>query len=94
MNWLRNAIRRWLNNERNYYEKPSLVASQPVEESPEQVVSRFTVLRAINGYVIQIGKHKHNPHGPDWTFSNYVVAEGEDLIDAVKTCITLGALSK
>lgn len=90
MNWLRKTIRNWLS-----YSAPDPIKGAPaLEETPENVLSRLVIVRAVNGYVLQIGKYKPNPHGPDWTFASYVVPEGEDITDAIKACITIGALSK
>lgn len=90
MNWLRKTIRNWLSQ--SVSDAPQ--GAPALEEDPENVLSRLVISRAVNGYVIQIGKYKPNPHGPDWTFTSYVVPEGEDMTDAIKACITIGTLSK
>ena len=90
MNWLRKTIRNWLSQSNS----DPLQRVHVPEEGPENVLSRLVIARAVNGYVLQIGKYKPNPHGPDWTYTNYVVPEGEDITDAIKACITIGTLSK
>lgn len=70
-----------------------LESAQPIEFD-ELKAMRFTIVKAINGHMIQIGRYKPNPHGPDWKFDTYLVPEGTDMVDAIKTCITLGALTK
>lgn len=50
---------------------------------------RVELIEAVNGRVLQIGKYKPNPHGPDWTFTLYVVGDNETLPDAIATCLVL-----
>lgn len=50
---------------------------------------RVELLEAVNGRVLQIGKYKPNPHGPDWTFTLYVVPNDQTLAEAIATCLVL-----
>ena len=75
-------------------EPAALASSHHVETDDPSTDMRFTISSAINGKVITISRYKRNPHGPDWTSQLYVVPEGADLMESVKTCITLGVLNK
>ncbi len=91
---LRTRFLRWLQSDN----KPVLVGRSDVaitaEAADENAELRFSIGKAINGRVITISKFKRNPHGPDWTHQLYVVPEGTDLMDSIKTCIIINALSK
>ena len=67
--------------------------TSPIDEDGRDA-TRITINKAVNGHVIQIGKFRPNPHGPDWTYELYLVPDGTDMVDSIRTCITLGALNK
>jgi hypothetical protein len=91
------GIRNWLRELILGVDKPARPIAvgheQPVELDAK-AATRFTIARAINGHVIQIGRFKPNPHGPDWTHDMYLVPDGADMMEAIKTSIALGALNK
>ena len=95
---LRQLVYNWLTKPtRKHYGEAIQAAVQPpltVDTTDENAEYRFTIGKAINGNVITISRFKRNPHGPDWTHQLYVVPADTDLMEAVKTCITLQALSK
>ena len=89
---MKRLIQRWLGLP--VQETAKLVAANPISSpSGPRVESeaklRVELIEAVNGRVLQIGKYKPNPHGPDWTFTLYVVGEGEPLPDAIATCLVL-----
>ena len=92
--WLRNWLRNWLSVGPTQGLLPRAVLDSPPSEIDESKATRFTIVKAINGHMIQIARYKPNPHGPDWTYDTYLVPEGTDMMDAIRTCITLGALTK
>lgn len=92
--WLRNWLTREPQKQTSLLAKAIAADSQGVEGADEAAEFRFSIGRAINGKIVTISKFKRNPHGPDWTHQLYLVPEGEDLMDAVKTCMTITALTK
>lgn len=52
---------------------------------------QVTVMAAANGHVLQVGVHKLNPHGLDWTYHLYTVRPDESIVDAISTCVVLYA---
>lgn len=87
---MKRLIQRWLGVPQD---KPSgsllTISSNSGPRLDQDVKLRVELLEAVNGRVLQIGKYKPNPHGPDWTFTLYVVGEGETLPDAIATCLVL-----
>ena len=88
---MKRLIQRWLGL--TGQETPTLVAANQISNSAFRMEAepklRVELVEAVNGRVLQIGKYKPNPHGPDWTFTLYVVGEGETLPDAIATCLVL-----
>ena len=91
---LRTWLVNWLVKGQTPNIKMGALASAPPGEFDETKATRLTIVKAINGHMIQIGRYKPSPHGPDWTYDTYLVPEGTDMMDAIRTCITLGALTK
>ena len=91
---LRTWLVNWLVKGQAPINKLRDLAPAPLGEIDESKAMRFTIVKSINGHMIQIGRYKPNPHGPDWTYDTYLVPEGTDMVDAIRTCITLGALTK
>lgn len=87
MNWLRRAIRSWL-----MYDKVPPPIMAEAHERTSQPSMRFSVIKAVNGRVIEVGKFKHNPHGPDWTFDLYIVGENERLSAAIERIMVIKQL--
>ena len=56
--------------------------------------TRLTILKAVNGHLIQFSRYAPNPHGPDWKHAVYLVPEGQSLTEAVTVCMTLAELNK
>jgi hypothetical protein len=52
-------------------------------------VHTLSIVNAINGRIIEIGSHRPNPHGPDWTFEHFIVPDGEPLEPAITTILLM-----
>ena len=59
-----------------------------------QAKIRFGIIKAMNGNLIEVATHKHNPHGPDWKHEVYIVRENESLGDAIKVILATKALEQ
>lgn len=88
---MKRLIQRWLGLP--VQETSKLVTANLISNSGPRVDQdaklRVELIEAVNGRVLQIGKYKPNPRGPDWTFTLYLVGEGETLPDAIATCLVL-----
>jgi hypothetical protein len=51
--------------------------------------THLSVINAINGRVIEIGNYAPNPHGPDWNYEHYIIADGEPLEPAMATILLM-----
>ena len=88
---MKNLIRKWLGLPVPISAVSSLLSCspQPVLE-PHEAKTRIEVFDALNGRILQIGKFKPNPHGPDWAFRLYIVPDGQPLPDAIATALVVG----
>ena len=68
---------------------PSSVNRLDVENN---TMLRIDIITALNGRVLQIGKFKPNPHGPDWTFELYLVPDDQSLADAISAVLAMRGL--
>lgn len=59
-----------------------------------QAKIRFGIIKAMNGSLIEVATHKHNPHGPDWKHEVYIVREDQSLGDAIKVILATKALEQ
>jgi hypothetical protein len=84
---MKRLIQRWLGLPVPDRRQDLLTLSSP--RIDQDVKLRVELLEAVNGRVLQVGKYKPNPHGPDWTFTLYVVGDNETLPDAIATCMVL-----
>ena len=55
---------------------------------------RLGFIKAMNGTIVEVSTHKHNPHGPDWKHELYIVREDESLNDAIKVILATKALEQ
>lgn len=86
---MKNWIRRWLGlpTERATIDLRLGSTTQPRTEQEAKL--RVELIEACNGRVLQIGKYKPNPHGPDWSFTLYVVPDDQDLPAAIATALVI-----
>ena len=75
-----------------------VMAANPIEVTSDgmeaQAKIRFGIIKAMNGNLIEVATHKHNPHGPDWKHEVYIVRENESLGDAIKVILATKALEQ
>ena len=83
---MKNWIRRWLGLPTPI---DSLALSSPQPRTEQEAKLRVELIEACNGRVLQIGKYKPNPHGPDWSFTLYVVPDDQDLPAAIATALVI-----
>lgn len=87
---MKRLIQRWLGLPVPDHRQDLLTISSNSGPRPDQDAKlRVELIEAVNGRVLEIGKYKPNPHGPDWTFTLYVVGDNETLPDAIATCLVL-----
>jgi hypothetical protein len=101
MMWFKKLLRRWMmdaaREEREGPKPPSLVESIS-GKSHSQVAgdAHLTVAlrKAVNGHILEMGVYASNPRGPDWTYTHFILPEGESIPDAVAALLVNQRLSK
>lgn len=94
MSWLA-RLNRWLGGSGGFEVPPPpippLMPTSGAQVAPSMVDPQFNfgVIEALNGTLIQIGKHKPQQYGPDWTYTLYIVPEGQALSDALAACVLI-----
>lgn len=63
--------------------------AEPLSRPHDVPTTTISILNAINGRVLEIGTYKHNPHGPDWTYEHFIVAEGESVETAMSAILLM-----
>lgn len=53
---------------------------------------RLTMVKAVNGRLLEVGMYKPNPHGPDWKYELYIIDANERVSDAVAKVLAIKAL--
>jgi hypothetical protein len=78
MNWIKRAIRRWLNDD-----SPALanaVTSSGLQETDDRLNVTFALVPAENGMIVKQSYYRPiNGPGPDWQHKMYIVKENETL---------------
>lgn len=57
-----------------------------------QPTYRLTLVKAMNGRMLEVGVYKSNPHGPDWKYELYIIDNDERVSDAVAKVLAIKAL--
>jgi hypothetical protein len=57
-----------------------------------QPTYRLTMVKAMNGRMLEVGVFKHNPHGPDWKYELYIIDANERVADAVAKVLAIKSL--
>lgn len=84
---MKKLIQRWLGLPVYDVLIASVSGGHPIDElSPN---CRVELIPAVNGRLLRIGAYKPNQHGPDWTFTLYVIPDDQSLPDAIATCLVL-----
>lgn len=55
-----------------------------------QARTRVTMMKAVNGTLLEVAVYRPNPRGPDWTSTIYIVPAEQPLAEAVATALVLG----
>lgn len=92
MNWIKRAIRNWLNSDELQKSRAYTDVASP--EQPDPSNFNLSVMPAMNGKVIQIRTYQPQTRGPDWRTEYYLVPEGERLTDAVTVLLMAKNLEK
>lgn len=101
MMWFKRILRRWVfEAETGVGKNPTIqdavlastTSSGLMEGENAQV--RVSLRPAVNGKILEVGKYKPNPRGPDWSFEHYIIPEGEDITHWVTTALVSGRLER
>ncbi len=92
MMWFKKILLRWTQDaiKSEVADKPVMAtdwASPGMPKNPAQLGGEqnfvVSMRKAVNGTVLELGTHKPNRNGPDWTYEYFVVPDGESIPDAV-----------
>jgi len=61
-------------------------------EGNGQPTYRLTLVKAVNGRLLEVGVYKANPHGPDWKYELYIIDSDERVSDAVAKVLAIKSL--
>ena len=53
---------------------------------------RLTMVKAMNGRMLEVGTYKPNPHGPDWKYELYIIDADERVSDAIAKVLAIKSL--
>jgi hypothetical protein len=53
------------------------------------VTARISVIKAVNGTILEVMRHKPNRTGPDWYATHYILKEGQTLAEAIALCLLM-----
>lgn len=85
MNWLRRALRNWLNQEEPVMPQRELVVSS--RDTPRQEGLNFSLYRAVGGHVLECRVYNQKTDRHDGTL--YMIHEDEDFAKQVAQAIML-----
>lgn len=91
MNWVKRKLRQWLHHPDDNILLAATDTPKAVADGANTM--RIAVNKVIGGYVLVVESYKPNRHGPDWTGETMIVPDGKDLMDAIKTLITMKMVS-
>ena len=84
--WLRN----WLMNDQPVAIKDADISDRVSGNG--QPTYRLTLVKAMNGRMLEVGIYKPNPHGPDWKYELFIIDNDERVSDAVAKVLAIKAL--
>jgi hypothetical protein len=87
---IRKWIRGWLNADLSNTIAPPIEAA--ASERTSQPTVRVSLIKAINGRLLEIGVYKPNPRGPDWTYELFIVPENATIASAITTVFAMKSL--
>lgn len=102
---MRNFIRRWLGLPpiENQEKADGVIAAAavhpmaglgPLTDRSQNEHIRIAVLPASNGKIIEVGKFKPNPRGPDWMFEHHIVPPEKNLVEVITQVLVINALDQ
>lgn len=95
---MKNLLRKFILWTLNSGEQKMMQAAVSIdsESTPTAADSKLRLgfIKAMNGTIVEVSVHKHNPHGPDWKHELYIVRDGESLNDAIKVILATKALEQ
>ncbi|MFM1990271.1 MAG: hypothetical protein RJA99_3228 [Pseudomonadota bacterium] len=88
------GIRKWLRNwlTSDVPQGGAMASMDPPSQRDTTPTCRVSVLKAMNGRVLEVGIYKPNPRGPDWTFELFIVPENATIASAITTVFAMKAL--
>ncbi len=97
--WIAKVLREWIHQSHLEDErKNKLGLAMPMETSaasqPQPPHARFGLLQVMNGKVLEVCTYKHNPHGPDWTTTYWILNEEQPLAEQLAVVMKLKGLEK
>lgn len=96
MMWFKKLLLRWVSDaqrDRDSTPEPPLAVKGSNTLNGDTALS-VTIRKATNGHILELGKFVPNPRGPDWTYTHYLLLEGESLQDAIAVLLVNERLSK
>ena len=95
---MKNLLRKFILWTLNSGEQKMMQAAVSIDSESTSTAAesklRLGFIKAMNGTIVEVSTHKHNPHGPDWKHELYIVREGESLNDAIKVILATKALEQ
>lgn len=85
--WFKRLLMRWVRQASEASRPDQKIsvdtASPPASGLNGEHVYSVALRKAMNGVILELGAYKPNPRGPDWTYTHFLVPEGESIPDAV-----------
>jgi hypothetical protein len=95
---MKNLLRKFILWTLNSGEQKMMQAAVSIDSESTSTAAdsklRLGFIKAMNGTIVEVSTHKHNPHGPDWKHELYIVRDGENLNDAIKVILATKALEQ
>jgi hypothetical protein len=95
---MKNLLRKFILWTLNSGEQKMMQAAVSIDSESTSTAAdsklRLGFIKAMNGTIVEVSTHKHNPHGPDWKHELYIVRDGESLNDAIKVILATKALEQ
>lgn len=92
--WLLNKLMKWVWDFNREGRSSRAVLALNDENSNATPKLRIGIVEGMNGRLLEVSTHKHNPHGPDWSYEFFVIQEGQKVSDAVAMVLLMKGLDK
>jgi hypothetical protein len=101
MMWFKKLLRRWMMEASRDSRNPSrdsileaLAGNKTHNQMAGDAQLTVALRKAINGHILEMGVYASNPRGPDWTYTHFVLTEGESVPDAIAALLVNQRLNK